>query len=183
VSHSLFACDLFCTLSRGLDYISNANLACSCDSICKFQFRPIHSPSRRLSHAPARWCKQFEKKTPFVPHRFLYLYCSNSYFGQIWKRYENRMRKMKTERKQFRPISRSFSFYFVLIWDYLIFKYNIFCFYIVSRPTVLPVWYIHIYICKIISYISVCQIIGCKRYRGEGLGVRWWRERIYWQWS
>jgi hypothetical protein len=31
VSHSLFACDLFFTLSLGLAYISNANPACSCD--------------------------------------------------------------------------------------------------------------------------------------------------------
>jgi hypothetical protein len=44
VSHSLFACDLFCTLSRGLVFISNANPACSCVYICKFQFRPIHPP-------------------------------------------------------------------------------------------------------------------------------------------
>ena len=50
VSHtSLFAYDLFCALSRGLVYISNANPACSCVCICKFQFRPIHPPSRRLS--------------------------------------------------------------------------------------------------------------------------------------
>jgi hypothetical protein len=48
-SHSSFACDLFCALSRGLVYISNANPACSCVYICKFQFRPIHPPSRRLS--------------------------------------------------------------------------------------------------------------------------------------
>jgi hypothetical protein len=33
-----------CALSRGLVYISNANPACSCDYICKFQFRPIHPP-------------------------------------------------------------------------------------------------------------------------------------------
>jgi hypothetical protein len=38
------ACDLFCALSRGLVYISNANPACSCVYICKFQFRPIHPP-------------------------------------------------------------------------------------------------------------------------------------------
>jgi hypothetical protein len=44
VSHSSFACDLFCALSRGLVYISNANPACSCVYICKFQFRPIHPP-------------------------------------------------------------------------------------------------------------------------------------------
>jgi hypothetical protein len=31
VPHLLFACDLFCTLSHGLIYISNANPACSCD--------------------------------------------------------------------------------------------------------------------------------------------------------
>jgi hypothetical protein len=43
----------FSTLSRGLVYISNANPACSCIYICKFQFRPIHPPSRRLS-APIR---------------------------------------------------------------------------------------------------------------------------------
>jgi hypothetical protein len=35
--------------SRGLVYISNANPACSCVYIYKFQFRPIHPPSRRLS--------------------------------------------------------------------------------------------------------------------------------------
>ena len=46
---SLFARDLFCALSHGLVYISNANPACSCVYICKFQFRPIHPPSRRLS--------------------------------------------------------------------------------------------------------------------------------------
>jgi hypothetical protein len=40
---------LFCALSRGLVYISNANPACSCVYIYKFQFRPIHPPSRRLS--------------------------------------------------------------------------------------------------------------------------------------
>jgi hypothetical protein len=43
---------LFFTLSLGLDYISNANPACSCVYICKFQFRPIHPPSRRLSATP-----------------------------------------------------------------------------------------------------------------------------------
>jgi ribonuclease HI len=35
---------LFCALSRGLIYISNANPACSCVYICKFQFCPIHPP-------------------------------------------------------------------------------------------------------------------------------------------
>jgi hypothetical protein len=30
--------------------IPNANPVCSCVYICKFQFRPIHPPSRRLSH-------------------------------------------------------------------------------------------------------------------------------------
>jgi hypothetical protein len=49
VCHTSFAYDLFCALSRGLVYISNANPACSCVYICKFQFRPIHPPSRRLS--------------------------------------------------------------------------------------------------------------------------------------
>jgi hypothetical protein len=48
---SLFARDLFCALSCGLVYISNANPACSCVYICKFQFCPIHPPSRRLSGA------------------------------------------------------------------------------------------------------------------------------------
>jgi hypothetical protein len=36
-------------LSRTRFFISNANPACSCVYICKFQFRPIHPPSRRLS--------------------------------------------------------------------------------------------------------------------------------------
>jgi hypothetical protein len=47
---------LFCALSRGLVYISNANPACSCVYICKFQFRPIHPPSRRLSHLKLPVC-------------------------------------------------------------------------------------------------------------------------------
>jgi hypothetical protein len=44
---------LFCALSRGLVYISNANPACSCVYICKFQFRPIHPPlgDYHLNHA------------------------------------------------------------------------------------------------------------------------------------
>jgi hypothetical protein len=49
VSHSAFAHDLFCDLSLGLVFISNANSSRSCVYICKFQFRPIHPPSRRLS--------------------------------------------------------------------------------------------------------------------------------------
>jgi hypothetical protein len=53
VSHLLFTCDLFSTLSRGLDHISNANPACSCDQFYKFQFHPIHPPSRRLSDVEA----------------------------------------------------------------------------------------------------------------------------------
>jgi hypothetical protein len=44
VSHSSFSCDLFCSLSRGLVYISNVNPACSCDYFWEFQFRPIHPP-------------------------------------------------------------------------------------------------------------------------------------------
>jgi hypothetical protein len=44
VSRSLFAHDLFCALSLGLVYISNANPACSCDKVCKFQIHPIHPP-------------------------------------------------------------------------------------------------------------------------------------------
>jgi hypothetical protein len=38
-------------LSRTRFFITNANPACSCVYICKFQFRPIHPPSRRLSPA------------------------------------------------------------------------------------------------------------------------------------
>jgi hypothetical protein len=43
---ALFIClrFVFHSLSRGLDFISNANPACSCVYICKFQFRPIHPP-------------------------------------------------------------------------------------------------------------------------------------------
>jgi hypothetical protein len=44
MSHSLFACDLFCTLSRGLDYISNANSACSCDYFENFSFALFTPP-------------------------------------------------------------------------------------------------------------------------------------------
>jgi hypothetical protein len=44
VSHSLFACDLFCTLSHGLDYISNSNPACSCDYFENFSFALFTPP-------------------------------------------------------------------------------------------------------------------------------------------
>jgi hypothetical protein len=40
---------VFHPLSRTHFFITNANPACSCVYICKFQFRPIHPPSRRLS--------------------------------------------------------------------------------------------------------------------------------------
>jgi hypothetical protein len=40
-------------LSRTRFLIANANPVCSCVYICKFQFRPIHPPSRRLSAAAA----------------------------------------------------------------------------------------------------------------------------------
>jgi hypothetical protein len=65
VSHSSFACDLFLRpLSRGLIFIPNANPTCSCVYICKFQFRPIHPPSRRLSITQqAQLCKH-------SPHNF-----------------------------------------------------------------------------------------------------------------
>jgi hypothetical protein len=42
-------------LSRTRFFITNANSACSCVYICKFQFRPIHPPSRRLSESLARY--------------------------------------------------------------------------------------------------------------------------------
>jgi hypothetical protein len=46
----LFAWDLFSALSRGLvSLLLTLTPACSCVYICKFQFRPIHPPSRRLS--------------------------------------------------------------------------------------------------------------------------------------
>jgi hypothetical protein len=43
---------VFHPLSRTRFFITNANPACSCVYICKFQFRPIHPPSRRLSAPP-----------------------------------------------------------------------------------------------------------------------------------
>jgi hypothetical protein len=45
----LYSLAICFTPSRGLGFISNANPACSCVYIWKFQFRPIHPPSRRLS--------------------------------------------------------------------------------------------------------------------------------------
>jgi hypothetical protein len=60
---------LFCAFSHGLDFISNANPACSCVYICKFQFRPIHPPSRRLSYGAAEnlWTGWFGRGTPILP--------------------------------------------------------------------------------------------------------------------
>jgi hypothetical protein len=47
---------LFSVLSRGLvSLLLTLTPACSCVYICKFQFRPIHPPSRRLS--PTNWTK------------------------------------------------------------------------------------------------------------------------------
>jgi hypothetical protein len=48
---TLFIClrFVFHPLSRTCFLITNANPACSCVYICKFQFCPIHPPSRRLS--------------------------------------------------------------------------------------------------------------------------------------
>jgi hypothetical protein len=45
---------VFHPLSRTQFSISNANPTCSCVYICKFQFRPIHPPSRRLSTTATR---------------------------------------------------------------------------------------------------------------------------------
>jgi hypothetical protein len=42
-------------LSRTRFFTTNANPACSCDYFCKFQFRPIHPPSRRLSQTRPAW--------------------------------------------------------------------------------------------------------------------------------
>jgi hypothetical protein len=48
LAYSLGIC--FCALSRGLvSLLLTLIPACSCVYICKFQFRPIHPPSRRLS--------------------------------------------------------------------------------------------------------------------------------------
>jgi hypothetical protein len=44
VSHFIIHLRFVFTPSLGLDYISNANPACSCVYICKFQFCPIHPP-------------------------------------------------------------------------------------------------------------------------------------------
>jgi hypothetical protein len=49
LAYSLEIC--FCALSRGLiSLLLTLTPACSCVYICKFQFRPIHPPSRRLSN-------------------------------------------------------------------------------------------------------------------------------------
>jgi hypothetical protein len=60
---TLFICLRFAfhPLSRTRFVITNANPACSCVYICKFQFRPIHPPSRRLSGFRHLWSYQ---KTP-----------------------------------------------------------------------------------------------------------------------
>ena len=42
LAYSLGIC--FAPLSRTRFFITNANPACSCVYICKFQFRPIHPP-------------------------------------------------------------------------------------------------------------------------------------------
>jgi hypothetical protein len=53
-------------LSRTRFFITNANPACSCVYICKFQFRPIHPPSRRLS-TPKQKAIDEEEGTPATP--------------------------------------------------------------------------------------------------------------------
>jgi hypothetical protein len=51
----------------GSFFISNANPACSCVYICKFQFRPIHSPSRRLSETLRAFISRFTKVRGTIP--------------------------------------------------------------------------------------------------------------------
>jgi hypothetical protein len=65
-----FACDLFCALSRGLIFISNANPACSCVYILKISVSPYSPPpSRRLSLIKWRRCSTLGHWTGLVHHR------------------------------------------------------------------------------------------------------------------
>jgi hypothetical protein len=87
---SSFACDLFCTLSRGLIIISNANPSRSCVYICKFQFRPIHPPlgdfQARTSQLELRRAGSISNPTRGY---FLPCLCSVIFWGPIpltpWK--------------------------------------------------------------------------------------------------
>ena len=64
MSHFIICLRFVFTPSLGLDYISNANPACSCVYICKFQFRPIHPPSRRLSPPHPRVHQAIQRDHP-----------------------------------------------------------------------------------------------------------------------
>jgi hypothetical protein len=64
---TLFIClrFVFHPLLRTRFFITNANPACSCVYICKFQFRPIHPPpSRRLSVMSSSSSSSFAATAP-----------------------------------------------------------------------------------------------------------------------
>jgi hypothetical protein len=65
---TLFIClrFVFHPLSWTRFFITNANSACSCVYICKFQFRPIHPPSRRLSDCCTHAHKIVSAGTPMT---------------------------------------------------------------------------------------------------------------------
>jgi hypothetical protein len=84
---------LFCTLSRGLVYTSNANPACSCDYFCKFQFRPIHPPSRRLSEDLRRQLAKAKEKCAVAQ--------TNQEISEYWKNYlEKNVEELRTSKER-----------------------------------------------------------------------------------
>jgi hypothetical protein len=65
LAYSLEIC--FCALSRGLvSLLLTLTPTCSCVYICKFQFRPIHPPSRRLSLILSWVAPLLRKKVDFA---------------------------------------------------------------------------------------------------------------------
>jgi hypothetical protein len=71
-------------------FITNANPACSCVYICKFQFRPIHPPSRRLS----------------TPTRAVAIVCPRGHFTSC---VHHHFRRHRTSCSSSRPLSCSSS--------------------------------------------------------------------------
>jgi hypothetical protein len=91
---TLFICLRFVLrpLSRGLDFISNANPACSCVYICKSQFRPIHPPPLGDYHEASTELKYLKRSLVYNgtdEDDFLYYLLDNKEISICWEMARN----------------------------------------------------------------------------------------------
>jgi hypothetical protein len=87
-------------LSRTRFFITNANPACSCVYICKFQFRPIHPPSRRLSTGKCVWVFLEVKTMPREREAQWWMSVKMFYFS-LWGKPSKYSLSLKKEKSDF----------------------------------------------------------------------------------